>query len=35
MINQEEIDAACGLINFRPRKRHGYLTPNEVFRQNN
>lgn len=36
MITQERIDEACGLINNRPRKRHGYLTPNEVFsRQNN
>lgn len=36
MITQEVIDAACGLINNRPRKRLGYLTPNEVFfRQNN
>jgi IS30 family transposase len=36
MITQEAIDEACGLINNRPRKRHGYLTPNEVFsRQNN
>jgi len=31
MITQEQIDEACGLINNRPRKRHGYLTPNEVF----
>ncbi|MFH1255032.1 MAG: IS30 family transposase [bacterium] len=31
MITQEAIDEACGLINNRPRKRHGYLTPNEVF----
>ncbi|OIO07301.1 IS30 family transposase [Candidatus Falkowbacteria bacterium CG_4_9_14_3_um_filter_36_9] len=36
MITQERINEACGLINNRPRKRHGYLTPNEVFcRQNN
>jgi IS30 family transposase len=36
MITQEAIDDACGLINNRPRKRHGYLTPKEVFsRQNN
>jgi len=36
MITQEQIDEACGLINNRPRKRHGYLTPNKVFaRQNN
>lgn len=36
MITQEAIDEACGLINNRPRKRLGYLTPNEVFfRQNN
>ncbi len=36
MITQEAIDAACGLINNRPRKRLGYLTPNEVFfSQNN
>jgi IS30 family transposase len=31
MITQEAIDEACGLINNRPRKRHGYLTPKEVF----
>jgi IS30 family transposase len=31
MITQEQIDVACSLINNRPRKRHGYLTPNEVF----
>jgi IS30 family transposase len=36
MITQEAVDEACGLINNRPRKRLGYLTPNEVFfRQNN
>jgi len=36
MITQEAIDEACRLINNRPRKRLGYLTPNEVFfRQNN
>jgi len=31
MITQRQIDEACGLINNRPRKRLGYLTPNEVF----
>lgn len=31
-ITQEGIDKACKLINNRPRKRLGYLTPNEVFR---
>src|SRR3989344_1390561 len=36
IITQEAIDEACRLINNRPRKRLGYLTPNEVFfRQNN
>lgn len=35
MITQEVIDEACGLINNRPRKRHNYLTPNEVFRRQN
>jgi len=30
-INQEQIEKACKLINNRPRKRHGYLTSNEVF----
>lgn len=35
MITQEAVDEACGLINNRPRKRLGYLTPNEVFYQNN
>lgn len=35
-ITQEVIDKAVNLINNRPRKRHDYLTPNEVFhRQNN
>lgn len=34
MITQERIDEVCELINNRPRKRHGYLTPNEVYRQN-
>jgi len=31
IVTQEQIDEACGLINNRPRKRLGYLTPNEVF----
>lgn len=31
MITQKEIDRAVNLINNRPRKRLGYLTPNEVF----
>lgn len=31
MITQGQINEACGLINNRPRKRLGYLTPNEVF----
>jgi transposase, IS30 family len=35
IITQRQINEACGLINNRPRKRLGYLTPNEVFRQNN
>ncbi len=35
MITQRQIDEVCGLINNRPRKRLGYLTPNEVFRQLN
>src|SRR5680860_154270 len=30
-ITQEDIDKACKLINNRPRKRLGHLTPNEVF----
>lgn len=30
-ITQEAINEACQLINNRPRKRHNYLTPNEVF----
>lgn len=34
IITQRQINEACGLINNRPRKRLGYLTPNEVFRQN-
>lgn len=35
MITQEQIEKAVRLINNRPRKRHNYLTPAEVFRQNN
>ena len=31
IINQRDIDNACRLINNRPRKRHNYLTPVEVF----
>ena len=31
IVTQEQIDEACGLINNRPRKRLGYLTPKEVF----
>ena len=31
-ITQERIDEVCDLINNRPRKRLGYLTPKEVFR---
>jgi len=31
MITQKEIDRVVSLINNRPRKRLGYLTPNEVF----
>jgi len=34
-ITQRQIDEACGLLNNRPRKRLGYLTPNEVFRRHN
>src|SRR5680860_555976 len=30
-ITQETVDEACNLINNRPRKRLGYLTPKEVF----
>ena len=32
-ITQDDIDRTCSLINNRPRKRLGYFTPNEVFRQ--
>jgi len=35
IITQEQIEKAVRLINNRPRKRHNYLTPIEVFRQNN
>lgn len=35
MITQEQIDEATDLINNRPRKRHGYLTPKEVFNRMN
>lgn len=34
-IKQEEIEAAVAEINNRPRKRLGYLTPNEVFYEKN
>jgi len=30
-ITQKQIDQAVSLINHRPRKRHNYLTPYEVF----
>lgn len=33
-ITQEQIEAATELINHRPRKRHGYLTPTEIFAGN-
>ncbi len=32
IVTQRQIDEAC-VINNRPRKRLGYLTPNEVFRR--
>ncbi len=32
-IRQEEIDRAVFLLNTRPRKRHGYRTPEEVFHE--
>lgn len=34
-IKQEEIEKVVRLINNRPRKRHNYKTPSEVFRQKN
>jgi len=34
-IEQEDIEKAVKLINNRPRKRLNYMTPTEVFRQNN
>ena len=34
-ITQEQIEAATELINHRPRKRHGYLTPTEIFTADN
>ncbi len=33
-ITQRQIEAAAELINHRPRKRHGYLTPTEIFTGN-
>ena len=33
-IDQKELNKAVKLINNRPRKRHNYLTPNEIFRKN-
>jgi len=35
IVTQEQIENAVRLINNRPRKRLGYKTPAEVFRQNN
>lgn len=32
-ITQKEIDRAVDLINARPRKRHHYLSPNDVFNE--
>ena len=31
-VTQQKIDRVVKLINTRPRKRHGYLTPDEVFK---
>lgn len=33
-ITQRQIEAVIELINHRPRKRHGYLTPTEIFAGN-
>ena len=33
-IKQQQIEAATDLINHRPRKRHGYLTPTEIYEKN-
>jgi transposase, IS30 family len=33
-ITQQQIEAATELINHRPRKRHSYLTPTEIFAGN-
>lgn len=33
-ITQRQVEAATELINHRPRKRHGYLTPTEIFAGN-
>jgi len=30
-LSQKDVDRAVHLINHRPRKRLGYLTPHEVF----
>jgi len=35
IVTQEQIEKAVKLINNRPRKRLGYLTPNQVFYRNN
>lgn len=32
-VTQKQIDQAVSLINHRPRKRHNYLTPYEVFQK--
>lgn len=34
-VEQKEIELAVSEINNRPRKRLGYLTPNEVFYEKN
>lgn len=34
-LGQEELNKVVNLINNRPRKRHNYLTPNEMFKRKN
>ena len=32
-LTQDELDAVADELNGRPRRRHGYLTPSEVYNQ--
>ena len=32
-VTQDELDAVADELNSRPRRRHGYLTPSEIYNQ--